>query len=165
MAQNLRLHGQRNRLVMFVGVVVGVAGEDVRVSAAESDRGRSHEHFVRRNDRTRNVAHFHTADVEEDTRFHDRSLVSSRPASRSSAKRRIVARIPSRYGVDGNDPIARLIAASSIAGAIGIGGPLNVISSSAASMLMNCAICSVANVSPCRLKTCAPAGALSAQAI
>src|SRR6185369_3495565 len=123
----------------------------------ESDRRDTHEHFVWRDSRTRHVAHFDSAHVAQHTRFHRtvhfRSVVSNAPASRKTENRSIVSRTPISSGVEGKSPRKRLIAVSSIAGAIGIGGPPNVIESPFTSSLIKSAIRWTVTVSPCRLKT------------
>src|SRR6185437_6035188 len=92
------------------------------------------------------------------------SLTSKRPVSCNLANRRIVSAMPNSSGVDGKSPINLLIAASFNAGAIGIGGPLKLTRSRPEFSLITLAIRATSTVSPCRLKTCAPAGARSAQA-
>src|SRR6266852_644446 len=198
-SQDLWLDVKRDGLAILVHIIVCVTGKNLRVRAAETDRRNSHQHFVRRNTRARNLAHFETFDVAQDAGPHSRrrsrgqsvlfekfdrsaqtafswslansgsrSPISNRQASRKTAKRRMVSRTPASSGVDGNSPITRLIAASSIAAAIGIGGPpyvTNSRSGRAEFRLMSSAIRATPTVSPWRLNTCAPAGAASAQAI
>src|SRR5678816_4312627 len=43
---NLRLQGERYRLAVLVGVVVGMTREDVDVSAAEPDSRNAYQHFI-----------------------------------------------------------------------------------------------------------------------
>ena len=47
MTKNLRIDIERNRLTIFVGVVVRVTGEDVGVGAAQTDGRDAHDDFVR----------------------------------------------------------------------------------------------------------------------
>src|SRR5437868_3114800 len=175
-AEDLRLQSERNRLTILVRVVVGVTSKDVQVGATKTNRRHSNQHFVRRDHRTRNVSHFETLHVTQHTRLHlcaflrlhSRSLVSSRPSSRNTANLSIVSRTPISSGVDGSSRITFLMALSSIAAAIGISGPPKVIKSPfvcATCALMKLAMRSTVTVSPCRLKTCAPSGVLSAHRI
>jgi hypothetical protein len=69
-AENLWLQSKRNRLSVFVCVVVCVAGEDVHVSAAKTDGGNANKHFVRRDDGARNIANLETVHVAQDARLH-----------------------------------------------------------------------------------------------
>src|ERR1044072_2429237 len=46
-SENLRLQSKRNRLSVFIRVVVCMPGEDVYVSSAETDSSNADQHFVR----------------------------------------------------------------------------------------------------------------------
>jgi hypothetical protein len=70
MTEYLRLQRKWNLLTVFVRVVVSVTGEDVNISSAKTDRRNANQHFVRRDYRTRNVAHFETIHIAQDTRLH-----------------------------------------------------------------------------------------------
>src|SRR5688572_18402346 len=99
MPEDLRLHRERNRLVVLIRVVICVTREDVNVGAAKSNPRRAHQHFIRRDYRTRNIANLESLYITQHAGFHRTahviSLVSRWPASRSSANRIIVARMPS----------------------------------------------------------------------
>ncbi len=70
MTQNLWLQGQRYRRAVLISVVVCMAGEDVCVGSADADGGHSNQHFKRRDYGTRDVSHFKTLNVAQNTRLH-----------------------------------------------------------------------------------------------
>src|ERR1041385_5349809 len=192
MSQDLRIDVEWNRLSVLIGVVVRVAGKDMSIGAAQANRRNAHNDCMRFADRRWYVANFQVLDATQVACAHSgpgvcerkslfecinrstqtvfpiaisasMSFVSSRPASRNSRKRRMVSRTPISSGVFGNSPIARLIAESSSAGAMGISGPPKLASSRPAFSLIAAAIFFTSTVSPCRLKTCAPSGPASLQ--
>ena len=70
MAENLWLDVERNRLSVVIGIVVRMAGEDMRVRAAEADRGDLHQHVVRTGVRNGNILHFQLFYTTQNTRSH-----------------------------------------------------------------------------------------------
>jgi hypothetical protein len=73
MTKNLRNDIEGNRLPILVGVVVGVAGEDVGVGAAKAHRRNAHHDFMRAGDRLWNIAHLDPLDAAEHTGAHRRA--------------------------------------------------------------------------------------------
>src|SRR5215510_6421373 len=69
-SQDLRLQRKRDRLTSLVCVVVGMAGKNMGVSAAESDRGNAHQHLMRGDYRSGHITHFDPSHIPEHTRAH-----------------------------------------------------------------------------------------------
>jgi hypothetical protein len=70
MTKNLRIDIEWNRLPIFVGVVVGMTGEDVGVGPAKTHGRDAHHDFMRARARQRNVAYLEPFDAAEHTRAH-----------------------------------------------------------------------------------------------
>jgi hypothetical protein len=66
MSENLGFDIKRDRLAIFIGVVVCVAGKDVRVGAAQTDGRNPHKHVMQSHDRARNIPHFDVFYAEQD---------------------------------------------------------------------------------------------------
>src|SRR5215216_6192800 len=69
-SKNLRLERERNRLSVLVRVVVCMTSKDVRIGATQTDRRHTNQYFIRRDRWARNVSHFETLHVAQDTRLH-----------------------------------------------------------------------------------------------
>src|SRR5271165_1230458 len=76
-SEDLGLHGERDGLAARVVVVVGMAGENMGIGAANADRGNAHQNIPRLEFRSWNFTHLNGCYIVKHTCFHAESPETS----------------------------------------------------------------------------------------